>query len=54
MPGIGVAGAAWTAEGGAADGDVGWFTLVCATALAATSVKPKPAINERAEVYVMV
>jgi ribulose 1,5-bisphosphate synthetase/thiazole synthase len=26
---------------------------VCAKALAATSVKPKPAINERAEVYFM-
>ena len=53
IPGIGVAGAAWTAEGGATDGDVGWFTLVCAKALAATIVKPKPAMSERAEMYVM-
>ena len=59
IPGIGAAGAAWTADGCAADGDcvvvVGadCVALVCAKALAATSVNPKPAISERAEVYVM-
>ena len=53
IPGMGAAGAAWAAEGCAADGGVDWLTLVCATALAATSVKPNPAMKERAEVYVM-
>jgi hypothetical protein len=53
IPGIGATGAVWLAGGCVAEGCVGWPTLVCAAALAAMSVKPKPAINERAEVYFM-
>jgi hypothetical protein len=46
-------GAVWLAGGCVAEGCVDWLTLVCAIALAAMRVKPKPAISERAEVYVM-